>query len=512
MALDRPDHVATDYLVDNLRDRSIRGGTAIGISQGAQFVLGLASTAILARLLTPDDFGIVAMAGTLTGLLVLFLDLGLTTATVQRADLSGSQVSALFWINAATGVALGGLTIATAPAVAWFYGRPELVPVTMALGLSLIFAGASAQHSALLQRHMRFANLAALDVVAFALAIMAAVAAAWLGAGYWALVVLQLVQQASTMAGVWLLSRWRPSRPSTAGVRHLLSFGLALTGFNTLTYLSRTLDNVIIGRSVGSTALGLYLKAYSLLLLPASRIRGPVASVLIPALSRLQADRERFKTYYLNAMSAVTSIGMPVVVFLIVSVNAVVALMLGDGWQGSVVIFRALGPAAFVETFNAVGSWACTPLGQAGRLVRWQVVVTAVMVPAFLVGVHWGALGVAVAFSTCSVVLRVLGVLYLLNGTPIRPKDLFSVLARPALASIGAGVAFVALRSSVPIAIGDFTAILAGAPVFAAFYVAALLAVPGGRRSLGNARRLIESLVADRMKRADRTSPDRAER
>jgi O-antigen/teichoic acid export membrane protein len=477
--------LGTEHLARDLRGRSVRGGVVIMSVQAAQFVLSLASTAILARLLAPGDFGLVAMSAAVGNFPALFLDLGLGSATVQRADLTRSQVSSLFWINTALGLLLSALLAGLAPLVARFYGQPQLVGVTMALALGFMLGGLSIQPNALLRRQMRFASLAGIELVSLILGIGAAVTSAALGAGYWALVYLTLVQQTASAAITWLVCGWRPSLPaSSAGVRPLLSFGAGLTAFNILNYLVRNLDNIIIGRVVGTAALGLYLKSYSLLLVPVDRIRGPVSSVVVPALSRLQGDRPRFRSSFLKAVTAVAAVGMPVVVFLFVFAEDAVLLILGPQWRESVVLFRALAPAAFVETFNTVGSWACTPFGQSGRLVRWQMFATAVTVASFLIGVHWGALGVAVAFSVSTIALRLPAILYLLRDSPVHPMDLLGPLARPAFASIAAGAIIFGLRTALSLTRGGALVLLGAAPVFGALYFTTWLALPGGRRAV----------------------------
>jgi PST family polysaccharide transporter len=451
--------------------------------QAVQFGLNLTSTAILARLLTPGDFGLVAMSAAIGNFPSLFLDLGLGSATVQRADLTRSQVNTLFWINTALGLFLAAVLAGLAPLVARFYGQPQLVGVTIALAFGFVLGGVSIQPNALLRRQMRFGLLAGIDLVSLVVGVAAAVAGAALGAGYWALVLLALGQQATSAAATWLSSGWRPGRPAgSARIRPLLSFGAGLTVFNTLNYFVRNLHNIIIGRAVGALSLGLYLKSYSLLLVPVDRIRGPVTAVVVPALSRLQNDHARFKNYYLKAITSVAAIGMPVVVFSFVFAEDAILLILGPQWCESVLLFRLLAPAAFVETFNAVGSWACTPFGRSGRLVTWQVFATPVTVASFLIGIHWGVLGVATAVSVSTVALRLPAVLYLLRGSPIRPVDLLGPLVRPAAASIAAGAILLVLRAGLSPQLGGAGLILVAAPVFAVLYLALWLVLPGGRR------------------------------
>jgi O-antigen/teichoic acid export membrane protein len=362
-----------------------------------------------------------------------------------------------------------------------------------------VLAGLSVQHGALLRRQMRFSVQSAIDLVSLVLGIAAAVTSAWLGAGYWALVYQQLVQQAVAAAGAWLACGWRPGPPAGfAGVRPLILFGSGLTRFNVLNYLSRNLDNVIIGRVAGATALGLYVKAYALLMLPVDRIRGPVSSVVVPALSRLQHDDIRFERYFLKAMTSVVALGMPVVAFSFVFAEDAILVVLGPQWRDSITLFRVLAPAAFLETFNTVGSWACLPLGKSRRLIRWQMFATLVMVTSFLIGVRWGALGVAGAFTASTIVLRLPGVAYLLRGSPVSTLKLLRALARPAAASIGAAVVLLPFRAALSVRLGRLELLLSAVPVFCGLYAALWLVMPGGREALGDLAAIANDLLPPR--------------
>lgn len=499
-------YLATAPVAEDLRGKSVRGGAAVALTQAVQFGLGLASTMVLARLLTPADFGVIAMVAAFSSFLLLFQDLGLGLVTVQRADLSHGQVSALFWINAGLGLLISGMMAASSPLVARFYAHPELVGVTLALSANFALGGLSVQHNALLRRQMRFVALGVVSVVSQALGIAAAIGSALAGAGYWALVVMALVQQAAAAAGAWIVCGWKPGWPQRwVGLGSMLRFGAGLTGFNLLTTLSRNLDNILIGRAAGAATLGLYQKSYSLLLMPVDRIRGPASAVVVPALSRLQHDPDRFKAYYLGAIRMVVAAGMPAVVFLFVFANDVVLLVLGGQWLDSVVLFRLLAPAAFVETFNTVGSWACVPMGRSARLVRWQAIATPVMVLSFLVGVRWGASGVAIAVSLTTVALRLPAILYMLKGSPVRPADLLIALARPAFASISAGAVLFALHLRVPAV--TLALMLVAVVVFGALYLAIWILLPGGRADVRQLTHAWQGLLTTRGGRLQ--EPDR---
>jgi PST family polysaccharide transporter len=269
-------HLRIDHLRADLKRRSVRGGAITLAAQGAKVALNLATAVVLARLLSPVEFGIVAMATAVVYFLLPLVDLGLPVATVQREEIDHAQVSALFWVNLALSIAGAALLVAVAPALAAFYDEPVLAHVTPALAAALVLAGAGAQHHAILRRQMRWGPAAAVDVASLAAGLGVGAALALAGAGPWALVASHLAIHLTSTAGAWIACGWRPGRPAPlASIRDLVRFGSRLTGFRLVNHLSRNADDVLVGRFAGAAALGLYGKAYKLLLVPVREIGGP---------------------------------------------------------------------------------------------------------------------------------------------------------------------------------------------------------------------------------------------
>ena len=267
---------------------------------------------VLARILTPRDFGLIAMVAAVTRFILVFKDLGLSMATVQKAEINHGQISTLFWINIAISSALMLLTMALAPGVAWFYKEPRLAWVTLALASAFIFGGLTVQHQALLRRQMRFVTLATIDISSMAAGVATGVICGLAGLGYWSLVLMQLVTPITMAAGVWIASGWRPGPPvRRSGVREMLAFGGYLTGFSVVNYFARNLDKILLGRFWGSQSVGIYTKAYFLLLLPLSQVTAPITAVVVPALSRLQNEPKRYRNYYLKAIKLIAYITAP---------------------------------------------------------------------------------------------------------------------------------------------------------------------------------------------------------
>ena len=275
-------------LKGDLVQRSVRGGLSAFAGQGIKFIVNLGVTIILARLLMPGDFGLISMVAPIVGFVSLFKDLGLSQATIQQRSITTAQISTLFWINVALSVFLAATTIALAPLIGWFYGEPRLVWVTVVLGAITVCGGLTAQHLALIQRQMHFGRLIVVDVVSLLTGSVIGITAALCGLGYWALVLMTAANSCTNLALVWLASGWRPGLPLyDAGVKPMLAFGGNLTISGMCQYLNQNLDNVLIGKTWGDVALGLYGRAYSLLLLPLTQFAGPFSAIAIPVLSRI---------------------------------------------------------------------------------------------------------------------------------------------------------------------------------------------------------------------------------
>jgi O-antigen/teichoic acid export membrane protein len=471
-----------EALLSDLRGRSVRGGAVTFSAQAWKFLLQTGSTIVLARFLSPRDYGLVGMVTAITGFVAIFKDLGLSAATVQRSEITARQISTLFWINVAVSALLMAILAITAPAIAWVYGEPELKWVALALAPNFLLGGLTAQHQALLRRNMRFSVLAAIDVASMTFSVGVALFAAWRGLGYWSLVVMLVAQVASNAAMVWVASPWRPGRPSRgAGVGSMLKFGGNLTGFNTVNYFTRHADNILIGWYWGAGPLGLYAKAYQLLLLPLNQVAQPMVNVVLPALSRLQNDPARYRSYYQKAMLPLAFFSIPITVFMTVEAQNVVRVLLGEQWLAAAALFQLLGPAALVGGMNVATGWVYQSLGRTDRQLRWGLLASTVTVASFLIALPWGVWAVAAAFSATVCLLRYPSIVYCFRGTPLKPADLLSVLWRPLVAGVVAGACVFALRLQMRLA-QPLVEMLIDAIAFFALYLAIWMLLPRGRQ------------------------------
>jgi O-antigen/teichoic acid export membrane protein len=428
---DREGHLRTDDLMADLGRRTARGGVVTITSQGLKFVLSMIATIVLARLLTPQDYGLIGMVGVITGFISIFKDLGLASATIQKSDLSQAQISTLFWINVFFSICTLMLTAAIAPFVARFYSEPRLLGITVAYSVGFLFSGLTVQHEALLKRRMRFLAVAIVEMLSLVTGIAIAIFFAWRGFNYWALIISQLTQGLVYAIGVWIACRWIPSWPSRhSGVGSMLAFGRNLTGFSIVNYFARNLDNLLIGRFWGSQQLGLYARAYQLLMLPLEQINAPIASVAMPALSRLADTPERYRAAYLRLLEKIELLTMPLMAFMIASSDWLVLLLLGPKWAGVSPIFAFLGIAGLFQPILSTAGIIYLTQGRSHHMFQWGLIGSSIIIASFFIGLPWGALGVAIAYSSIfPFIITPLVFWFVGREGPVRSKDLYKTSA-----------------------------------------------------------------------------------
>ena len=444
------DAFRTDHLHAGLRGRSVRGGIVNVASQGTQFLVQSIATVVLARLLTPSDFGTVAMVGTVTGLGQAFADLGLSEATIQRKEITHEQVSALFWINLAIGIGLMLVTMMLAPVLARFYRESQVVNITLLVSLTFVIGGLRVQPDAILKRQMRFTALAFRDVASYVVAVPVAIILAWYGFGYWALVALPLTLNLTTMVLSWLLVDWRPSLLRRgADVRSMIAFGGNVAASYFLITVSRSADNMLIGRYIGAGPLGLYSRAYNLLMLPVRQLSAPAGGVAIPAFSRTHGDPERFARYYLKAVNLICWISAPIFAYLFVAASPVITLVLGNQWRAAAPLFQILAIAALGQILLESIIWVFVSRGHSQQLLKLLFVVLPLMIACYALGLPFGIKGVALSGSLALVLMFPWVLKFSFRGTTLTLTRVGRAILYPiAVALAGVCVAELALRLS----------------------------------------------------------------
>lgn len=424
----------------DLKEKTIRGGLARLCAQGANFFLRLGSLMVLARLLGPKDFGLVGMVTAFTGVLMLFRDFGLSAAAIQRTNVTDEQFSTLFWINMFVGMLLGLLAVAGAPAIAAFYHEPRLFGVTVVLALGFLFNAAGVQHSALLQRQMRFTALAIINTVGLIVGTAIAIGGAKAGYGYWALVAMTVTVPLISTIGFWLSTAWVPGMPHRqAGIRSMIHFGGTVTLNGLVSYVASNFEKVLLGRFWGVDALGIYGRAYQLINIPTDNLNSAAGEVAFSALSRLKDDPGRLKSYFLKGYSVVLAMTLPITVACALFADDMILVLLGPKWAAAAAIFRLLAPTILVFAIINPLFWLLCSLGLVGRSLKMGLVIAPVMILSYVLALPYGPRGVAFAYSAVMMVWVIPVIAWSVHGTAISFRDILLEVSRPLASSLIAG-------------------------------------------------------------------------
>jgi O-antigen/teichoic acid export membrane protein len=489
MATERPASVGPDSTqpvipgdtpVTDFKGKSVRGGAATVIGQGMSMALQTGSTVILARLLSPTDYGLQGMVFTLTGFFSLFKDAGLSVASVQRRDLTHDQISTLFWINVAVGTFLTLVVASMGPLLVIFYKEPRLLGITFVSASVFLLNSLSVQHRALLDRSLRFATTAKVDVLALAISAAVGITMAVLGFGYWALVGQAVAAPLAGMTGVWIAMPWRPGRPRrSSGVRSMMRFGGTVTLNSLVVYLAYNTEKVLLGRFWGPAALGIYGRAYQLANLPVQQMINAVGAVAFPVLSRMQSDADRVRRSFMKAHSLVVSMTIPVVISCAVFANEIVRVVLGPKWTGTATVLRLLAPTVLVFALVNPFSWFLRATGRVVRSLKIALMLTPVVILGVVAGLRHGPPGVAMGYSGAMLLLLVPLVVWAKYKTGITTADYLNSIWRPLLAGTLAGAAGASLRFALHSALKPIPMLALGLAVSFAVYAGLLLFVMG---------------------------------
>ena len=475
----------------NIKELSIRGGAITLTTQVISQCITVASVVILARLLTPEDYGTVAMVTAITGIVTLFRELGLSGATVQSKTITHDQISTLFWINVGLGTLITLIIAASGPFIARFYDKPELIWVTVGISFTSLFSCLGTQHGALLRRHMRFKAIAVIQISALFAGFVTAVFVALSGGTYWALVANTVVAALCNSAGLWIASDFRPGLPSrSADIRKFIHFGVSVVGFDIAYYFRDNVDKILIGRVWGAHQLGLYSKAFSLLALPIQNLRYPLGRVAFPAMSRLQNEPERFRGYFIKYCSFLAFASMPLVSILYLCSENIIRVFLGEQWLGAIELFRILAIAGFIQTVATLRTTVIMASGHSKRLWRWGLYNAASTVIAFIFGLPWGAKGMAIAYCIVNYVMLHPMLLYAVKDTPVRPVDFYRSIVYPFLASITMCALYLLVLADF-LKMSDIIVLSIAVPSCAIIYLAIFYLLPGGKQRFKDYREYV---------------------
>lgn len=485
-----------------LRRQAVRGAGITVFSGGVGLTIQVVATVVLARLLTPDDFGLVTMVTTFSLLLINFGWNGFTEAVIQRETIDRFLISNLFWINAGAGALLA---IGFASAGRWlaqFYGDARVPRVCAAMAITIFIQTLAVQHLALLKRAMRFSLTSLNEIVSRFAYIVASILLAWAGWGYWALVGGYIAQALSTSLGAWLFCRWTPSLPRRReGTAAMVRFAISTYGRFIANYCTWNLDNLLVGWRFGPVSLGFYKKAYDLFALSTSQLVAPLTSVAVSVLSRLNRTSAEYRRYLLGALEVTAFVSMAVGADLTLIGKDVIRVLLGSKWDESGRIFMFFGPGIGVMLLYYTHGWIHLSIGRADRWLRWGLIEFATTATFFFVGLRWGPVGIAIAWTVSFWILVLPALWYAGKPISLGISAVVAVAWRYVAASLFAGGAVeviihrLSLFVAGPSVVSSIARMVATSLVFVVLYLGAVILLQGGLSPVLRLLRLVRDLV-----------------
>lgn len=434
--------MSTTHLQGDLGRRTISGGGMFLAAHILKVIIQFGTLALLGRLLLPDDFGVMAICWAVLGFVSMFADLGLGTATIQRKEIDQNATSVLFIIGIGVSFIVALIVAALAPAAVAVFRDDRLLLAIPAIALTIPINMLSTQHYALLIRTMRWTDLQIAAIFSQLVGAVTAVALAlFASAGYWALIA-QAWASAIVYTGYMLLRcDWRPSLPKDwKAASSSVKLGLNLTGFTFLNYFHRQLDNVLIGWRWGTIELGHYARAYALLMVPINFVNGPVGSALEPALSRLQDKPQQWRRAYLDGLAVVTLVGGAITTTLFGGAAPIIETVYGPDWDATIAIFGMLAFSMLFGTPMSATGWIYVSLGRTNRMLHWALIATPVYVTGFLIGLPYGAVGLAAGYSVSAALLFLPAFMFAVRKTSVSLADVMQIVLPFSLCAAGIGL------------------------------------------------------------------------
>jgi PST family polysaccharide transporter len=467
---------------DSHSSRSLTHKTASGFAwmslvQLVRQLLQLLSVSILARHIAPSAYGLVAMAALVTNFMETVRDVGIGYALVRERDVSREFASTVFWLNCMFGGAATLLVVAASWPAAHFFHERQLVPVLQLLAVSFFLGALGVVPTAMLNRAMLFRRVATAQTSGIVAGAVVAITLAISGKGVWSLVAASITSAATTLLLVWTLS------PMAIGfvfrrrdVDRVLHFGLNLTGFHVLNYVSRNADNLLVGRFLGSAPLGFYQMGYLLMTYPINNFATIVAQVVYPALATIREHEERFRIAFLRACSLIALVTFPLMLGLAVTAGPFTRVLLGTRWMPVAPLLIVFGPLGAAQSIYTLTGLIYNTTGRTDIQFRWSMLCSTIYLVSFAVGLRWGILGVATCYAVAWTLLMVPSFSIPLRLVHLSCSELFrtvkpiiayslimtiaTIAWRAALWRLGLRNAFVELATTVIVGAATYLALL----------------------------------------------------
>ena len=391
-----------------LKNDAVKGIKWASASQLGRQVIQYTTTIILAALLTPSDFGLMAMAIVIIGFLEIFKDLGTAAAIIQNQNLSEESLSSIFWVNVGFGVLVAILIFLAAPLGAEFYNNSKVEDILRVLSISFIFSSFGIVHKKLLEKELKFDVLAKIELIGVAIGATVGISCALLDFGVWSLVFQSLAITFITTSLLWIMYSWKPKIFfSYFKIKPIISYSLNLLGYNVFNYFVRNADYLLIGKYLGERELGHYYLAYKIMLYPLQNISLVVSRVLFPIYSKIQKDNNRFRKIYMKVANAISFLSFPLMIGVFTLSDLFAITFFNEKWDATLLalLLMILAPVGLIQSIATTTGSIYQSKGRTDWMFRWGVISGVIYISGFLIGLKWGVIGVAVSYLISSIIL-----------------------------------------------------------------------------------------------------------
>jgi O-antigen/teichoic acid export membrane protein len=431
----------------SMRGRVLGGLAWTGSSQVVMQVIRMIVAVVLARLLAPDDYGLAAIALVFSSLVLVFSDMSIGAAIIQRKVITEDDRSTAFWFAVGSGVVFTVAGVAISGPLGAFYGQPQVASLCAVLSLSFVITSLATTHEALLLRDMKFKSTEQRIMGATLAGAIAGLVVGFQTHDAWAIIAQELAMATTSTLLLWKLSPWHPRfRFSRDSLRHLFAFSAPLVAHRFLYYIHRNADNILIGRFVGAAALGAYSLAYNIMLVPFSRIAGPVQRVLAPAFARMQDEPQRIGDAWVRAVRLLGMCAIPALTGLIVVAPDFVQVVLGPKWSAAATLIQILAVVGMIQALQSISTDILQARGRTGTVLRFTVLFSVAHITGFVIGLHWGVKGVAAAYAITSILVEPVYLVLTARSISVSPWRPVLALRGVVEASVVMAVAVLATR------------------------------------------------------------------
>ena len=387
---------------------ALKGIQWSSISQFSRQLVQYITTIILANILSPNDFGLMAMALVVTGFIDVFKDLGTSSALIHLDSINQVLISTIFWVNILFGLVFTLIIFLSSQIIAFFFNSNDIIPILKLVSFLFLISSFGILPRALLERELQFNKLAKVEIFSTIMGSFVGLSMAYLGYGVWSLIFQILVNNFFQSFLVVFIKKIKPKfQFSLISLKSVSNYSLNLVGYNIFNYLIRNADYMLIGKYLGEGQLGNYYLAYKIMLYPLQSISLVISRVMFPIYSRLKDDLEKFKVVYLKTTNSIALITFPMMIGMIAISKYFVSVFFTNPWDSGLLyrLLIILAPVGLIQSIATTTGSIYMATGKTNWMLLWGILSGVVTVSGFFIGLNWGVIGIGISYLIVTIIL-----------------------------------------------------------------------------------------------------------